>query len=477
MGKIAAPPPSACYPVLAFERLCPGEFFSLHPDRRKILAITLEPVAKQMAGPAIRCLELAKQLSDEFAVTVFSPRLTQADNCPDLSGFASLDLVTGKSKTDLYNLADKSDILFIQGNVLKPYPALAKMGKYLVVDLYDPYLLSVLAQFHPDSPQAQASYNLMHKVLEAHMVSADFSLCASERQRDYWLGRYCSLGRLNPAMYKIDPGFRKLIDVVPFGLPDNPPLSSGSPLKGRIPGIEKDDFVLLWGGGIWEWFDPLTVIRATGRLAKEYPRLKLYFMGFKSPNPQVPLMDMAVKARALAAELGILDRHVFFSDSWTSYEERVNYLLDADAAVSAHFDSIETRFSFRTRILDYLWAGLPILTTCGDQLAEMIQAYRAGQSLPYGDVEAWEQAIGQLLRNKELCQTFRLGAQAMSSSLKWSKVVKPLADFCLSPYKLPAYEKVKMPSLAQRARAVYSRGGKNLVLKRSKEILQDILRH
>ena len=38
------------------------------------------------------------------------------------------------------------------------------------------------------------------------------------------------------------------------------------------------------------------------------------------------------------------------------YDERADYLLDADVGVSTHFPHIETEFSFRTRILDYLWA-------------------------------------------------------------------------------------------------------------------------
>ncbi|MBA2476756.1 MAG: hypothetical protein H0V40_12485, partial [Actinobacteria bacterium] len=37
-------------------------------------------------------------------------------------------------------------------------------------------------------------------------------------------------------------------------------------------------------------------------------------------------------------------------------------------AVSAHFDDVETRFAFRTRLLDCLWAGLPVVTTRGDAL-------------------------------------------------------------------------------------------------------------
>ncbi len=43
-------------------------------------------------------------------------------------------------------------------------------------------------------------------------------------------------------------------------------------------------------------------------------------------------MQMAVKAQALAADLGVLNKSVFFSEKWIPYEQRVNYLLEADAA-------------------------------------------------------------------------------------------------------------------------------------------------
>src|SRR3990167_7934929 len=175
-----------------------------------------------MAGPAIRCVELAQQLSDEFDVTVFSPRYT--DLSPQWAKTRGLTLATGLGKRRLYELASANDILFIQANVLKPYPGLSKLEKYLVVDLYDPYLLSLLAQYADDAPSASSSYRLMHLILEKHMVMADFSACASQRQRDYWLGRYCALGRLTPELYRLDPTFAKLIGVVPFGLPARQPI-------------------------------------------------------------------------------------------------------------------------------------------------------------------------------------------------------------------------------------------------------------
>jgi len=441
--------------------------------RRKILFVTLEPIAGKMAGPAIRALELGKQLADEFDVTVFSPRAATADALPGAEG---VQLVTGGNKSRLYSLGYASDVLFVQANVLKTYPKLAVMGKYLVVDLYDPYLFSLLVQYQNNPVTASSSFRLMHQVLEKHMQLADFCICASERQRDYWLGRFCALGRIDPQMYKFDPSMRKLIDVVAFGLPDAKPERTGHGIKDKLPGISQTDRVLVWGGGIWDWFDPLTVIKAVAEVSTGMPELKLVFMGTRSPNPQVPEMEMTAQARKLAHDLKLIDKTVFFQEGWTAYEDRANFLLDADAAVSAHFDLIETRFSFRTRILDYLWAGLPILTTGGDQLADLIESRHAGIALPYEDAGAWAGAIRKIMTDSTFRTECKLASSLLAEEFTWSNTAKNLKQFCREPYHLPRYNKVTMPSILERAHSVYSRGGGTMVLKRSKELLTDLLK-
>ncbi|HEY9773641.1 MAG TPA: glycosyltransferase family 4 protein [Planktothrix sp.] len=443
---------------------------------RQILIITLEPVAGKMAGPAIRALELARRLAPENAVTVYSPHdisapLTRPEDEKNLS------IVCGGGKNKLYLLSEKADILFIQANVLKQFPGLTRAGKYLAVDLYDPYLFSLLEQYDEDPVTASSSYRLMHQVLEKHMLSADFCVCASERQRDYWLGRFCALGRISPEVYKFDRSLRKLIDVVPFGTQEQPAERTGpGGIKGKVKGIGVDDKVLLWGGGIWDWFDPLTIVRAVAAVKEKMPTLRLFFMGSKSPNPQVAEMSMVARTRALAKELNLLDKHVFLQEDWTPYEERADYLLDADIAVSAHFDLVETRFSFRTRILDYFWAGLPILTTEGDDLATLIQTQGAGYALPFQDVQAWSNAIIKLLSDADLQASCRRASLDLAQRFQWSRAVEPLKHFCRQPYHLPPHTRVTMPSLIERAQAVYSRGGKDLVWRRSKELLGDLLR-
>ncbi len=435
----------------------------------KILLITLEPIGAQMAGPAIRCVELGKQLAKDFAVTLFSPY--KADDPPDLR---PCDLKMALSKMDLLKLAQAQDILIIQANVLKQYPKLASLKKFLVVDLYDPFLFNIHLQYANQPPQiASASFRLMHKILEKHMLAADFSICASERQRDYWIGRFCALGRINPDLHKFDPSLRKLIDVVPFGLPSNSPINSGKGPRSLFSEIKPEDPILLWAGGLWDWLDPLTIIKAVGQLKTQIPNIRLVFMGRVSPNPQVELMSMSSQAEELAKQLGLLNKNVFFAPNWIPYKERSDFLLEATIGVSAHFDLPETRYSFRTRLLDYFWAGLPIITTNGDDLATLIENKGAGCAVDYQDVNGWVCAISNLLTDSQYKSRCQEGSKLIAQNFSWEQVAKPLFNYCKEPYHLPTYSKVTMPSLMERAYSVYHRGGEKMIYERTKQLLKD----
>jgi glycosyltransferase involved in cell wall biosynthesis len=130
-------------------------------------------------------------------------------------------------------------------------------------------------------------------VLRRAALAGDFFICASERQRDYWLGLLDVCGRTNAHTYLADPTLRTLIDVVPFGLrADELPRASAPAIKGVVPGIAREDRVILWGGGLWEWLDPLTLIRAVARIEAQHPDVRLVFFSARHPNPAVPDMPM-----------------------------------------------------------------------------------------------------------------------------------------------------------------------------------------
>src|SRR5204862_3958404 len=118
------------------------------------------------------------------------------------------------------------------------------------------------------------------------------------------------------------------------------------------------------------------------------------------------------RAKALAAELGLLGDAVLFHEQWLTFDERTDWLLDAACAVSCHRRHLETRFAFRTRYLDCLWAGLPLVVTEGDVLADRIAAEDLGATVPERDPAAVAEALEQVLSNGRTIYADRLAAAA-----------------------------------------------------------------
>jgi glycosyltransferase involved in cell wall biosynthesis len=393
----------------------------------RVLILANEQVTRRMAGPAIRCFEFARGLSAAgHEVTLASPFPSDLER----DGFS----ITVYGAENIESLARRHDVVVLQGWVLDRYPLLRSCGARLVIDLYDPFPLEelLLVERLPLDAQVAQQRNAVRAVND-QVREGDFFLCASERQRDYWLGWLTAMQRVNPHVYQQDPALRRLIDVVPFGVSDAAPRRSGPAYRGVVPGIDDGDFVLLWGGGVYNWFDPMSLIRGVALAAPRIPRLRLVFMSTGHPNPAIQEMWTLVESRRLAAELSLTDRHVFFNEGWVEYERRADWFLEADVGVSTHFDHVETRFSFRTRILDYFWCGLPVITTAGDTLADAIEARGMGRTVGAEDPEAIAAAIVALAEDDEARAACAQNVRDYAASLTWSRAIVPLLRYCADP--------------------------------------------
>ena len=113
---------------------------------------------------------------------------------------------------------------------MERFPLLRKARVRLVVDLYDPFPLEVLILFgqETDGEAAGCQRDAIRAVTD-QIRDGDLFLCASEKQRDYWLGWLTAANRVNPLTHQQDPTLRSLIDVVPFGVPAEPPHSATGP--------------------------------------------------------------------------------------------------------------------------------------------------------------------------------------------------------------------------------------------------------
>ncbi|WP_255491591.1 glycosyltransferase [Actinotalea sp. JY-7876] len=388
--------------------------------------MTLDTITDRMAGPAIRAWEISRALATEHDV-----RLVTFGRCTRSGeGFDVRQIGVGDFRAEV----EASDVVVIQGFVFNAFPWLQTCEQVLVVDLYDPFQLETLEvdRYKPEAARNQALAFALGE-LSDQVRRGDLFLCASRRQRDLWIGQLAAAGRINPDTYDADPSLRSLITIVPFGTAPEPPVQARRAIKGTVRGIGVDDKVVLWGGGVYNWFDPLSLVRAVDRLKETVPEVRLFFLGMKHPNPDVPEMAVATRCRELSDELGLTGRHVFFNEDWVPYESRADHLLDADVGVSCHFPHVETEFSFRTRILDYLWAGLPIVATQGDSFAELIEARGLGRTVPAEDVDALVEALEAMLTDERARGAARAAVREVAAGFTWPVVLEPLVQFCREP--------------------------------------------
>jgi len=387
----------------------------------KILLISANPIKEKMSGPGLRYWEMAKVLGRYHQVTLVIP------NQVELSGPNFAIERFDYRRSDLWK---KNDIVISHYFSPLHFNFLLQNKKYVVMDFYNLVFGENLEMGETGFLKKNPQY--CRKMFNLTLNIADYILCSGERQRDLIIGMLFSLGRLTPELYRRDPNLNGFLDIIGFGLPSQTPVKSSPTVKGVIPGIGSEDFLLLWAGGIWEWFDSISLVEAVDIAVRQDPKIKLLFMGCRAPVADSSPESKYQKTVEIAEQLGLLNKHIFFLD-WVAYDKRDDYYLEADAGVSIHKDVLETRFSFRTRLMDYFWAGLPVICSNGDLLSEVVEKEQLGIVNKIGNKQEIAQAILTLASNSEQYGVIKGNIQRIRENYKWEKVMTPLLEFCSNP--------------------------------------------
>ena len=137
-----------------------------------------------MAGPAIRAGQMARALATEHAVDlVTTPERSRRERPPG----APVDGARARA------LAARCRRRRVPGPPLVG-PRAARRRRGVVVDLYDPFHLESFEQTRHLAPRRAADVGTSIDVVNEQLRRGDFFLCASERQRDFWLGHLAAPG-------------------------------------------------------------------------------------------------------------------------------------------------------------------------------------------------------------------------------------------------------------------------------------------
>jgi len=297
----------------------------------------------------------------------------------------------------------------------------------VVVDLYDPFLVE---NMHYNRDLGLAPYRTDHATWRLQMARGDFFLCSSEEQRLYYLGWLSALGRVNPLSLADDPDLRSLIDELPFGTPEEPP--RGVPPRAEVlPGVAEGALVLYFGG-IYDWYDAEVVLAALPAVLERAPRTVVVFV--EHPHPELTPLAAAARARAEAERRGWLGNCVRF-EAWRPFERRFELPQVCDLAVVTHRPGLETELSLRTRLVDLLWLGLPAVVTAGGTMARVIAEADAGRVVPPADPRALAEAVLGLAGDPAARERAARGARTWAAGRSWSRVAAPLLEFARAPWR------------------------------------------
>lgn len=362
----------------------------------RTLLVCPEPLGHgQPAGVGVRFLEMAKVLrADGHDVTMISPDEggLEPESIARHTADAGVVIVQGHA----------ANVLFAHGH---PLPT--------IVDLYDPYIIENL---HYYSTRGAAVFQHDHATLMRSLLRGDVFLCASEAQRMFYLGLLLAAGRLNPQAFESDPHFDSLLRIAPFGV--QRPCAHND---------RRENAILF--GGIYDWYDPILAINAVALARQSVRDLTLTFT--RHPNPELTPQGKTAEAVDYVARRGY-GAFVKF-EAWTPYAERARFFDRFKLALLTFPQSIETDLSMRTRVYDYLWGGLPIVTCSAPGTDEILRLYGAGSVVAVASPESMAAAIVAILTSEFTYRSMIDGARRFVDQHQWPEALEPVRQFCRRP--------------------------------------------
>lgn len=316
------------------------------------------------AGPALRYRQLTDQLRRNDVAVTLATRGPGGD--ADWSLTRPVELARGHTAVVCpQGLADDA------AELARRLPATCA----LVLDCYAPALVE-RALLVPGDPRFAG---FRRRVLSA-LARADLVLVANQPQRAYVVGMLSAIGRVAPE--RAPPP----VILAPMGAPPS-----------QAPAGDPATPLVLWYGGLWPWFDGETAVQAFALVARERADARLRILGGRHPHGGAP--DTLDAVLAAAGDLGVADR--VESLPWAAPDELPGLLAQASCALCLAHDGIEHRLAQRTRLLDLLSAGVPIVCTQGDALGARAVEAGAATAVRAGDPGAAALALASLLGDEE----------------------------------------------------------------------------
>ncbi|MBN1298776.1 MAG: glycosyltransferase family 4 protein [Actinobacteria bacterium] len=265
------------------------------------------------------------------------------------------------------------------------------------------------------------------------ITTADIFSCVSDRQKYALAGELGAAGRLN----KFTSGY-EFAHTIACGMPSEEFKHTKNVIRG-FDGVRKEDFVILWTGGYNTWTDIDTLFKGLEKAMKINPSIK-----FVSTGGEIPEQDLNTYPRFLSMiEKSNLSKN-FIMRGWIAGEDVPSYYFEADAGINIDKDIYEVKLGSKNRILDWMRAGLVVLSSNVCELTEIIEREKIGYTFKPGNADELADRIIYLAENKDEARRRATAAKKYGfEHFSFDATTVLLKKWAGMPFFAPDYKKEK----------------------------------
>lgn len=316
------------------------------------------------------------------------------------------------------------------------YATKLKTTQPIWMDIYGDYLTILqVARFRIGNDRGiPTSIAFMREVLQRGDA---FSGCGTPQQHAL-VGELAMAGRLNSRTF----GFPLAYRILPGSPPQNSPAPAGKaangPNKVQLP---ETAFVVLWCGGYNTWTDVETLFNGLEWAMARHEHIHYISVGantYEAPdNVYTRLLELINRSdhRARYHMLG-----------WVPWAEVAGYYRQSNVGINIDALHYETIYGTRTRLVEMLAAGLPVITSLGCELSDLLGQYGAGLTFASGDAVGLGKHILALAEDKNSYQTMvERALHYAHHELSFYTTTAPVRTWAAQPVLSPDHDPARFP--------------------------------
>ncbi|MBX7245190.1 MAG: glycosyltransferase [Candidatus Sumerlaeaceae bacterium] len=254
--------------------------------------------------------------------------------------------------------------------------------------------------------------------------------CVSFKQMYANLAELAVLGRLSQFNFS-----HPFCTVIPIAASEEFLNPANYPNERRYRGklFPTDAFVIIWSGGFNTWTDARSLAGALSLAMEQEPRIHFVATGGAIPGHDEITYE-TFKSEML--KTGYLDRcHLL---DWVEAQEIFALYREGDLGINIDSLNYETVFGARNRLTNMMAAGLPVLTTLGTEISEIIDENKLGYVVRIGRVNDYADALIRAAKNPAERRAFATRARKfVAENFSYEATTRSLIAWADNPQIAP----------------------------------------